>query len=130
MRKKILLLCVLLVSCAPRAKLVVTGHIYPYNRGDVTVFLSPPETLEYREVGIILSSGKVTHTWDNIIKSMQNEAKRYGANGIILVEREKHRSLRDKLLRYSPRGSYDPDIFDEKSVARKELYGIAIKLKN
>ena len=129
MKNGIIYLILLTIACTPKAKLIVTGHTYSYYKGTVTIFMSPPKHIAYEEIGIILSAGRLGSSWSDIIKSMESQAKWYGANAIILIEPEEGVSTREKLLNSSKSlsdGYSIPSLFDDDHKGRKELYGIAI----
>jgi len=74
----------LAVFCGPRTQFIRTGVYPPPYHGDVRVFfLEPPEDLRYLEVGLISAARKGDATPD-LIRALQKQAARNGANAIII----------------------------------------------
>ena len=88
MRSTFQILCVCLVlafitGCAT-AKFAQTGQTYPPYEGPVKVLSVPPQGVNYVEIGIVSSAGGMIHQWADLIKALQKEAAKKGANAIIV----------------------------------------------
>lgn len=91
---------ILLVQGCATSKFVVTGNTYPPYNGTIKVFLSPPEDIEYEEIGIVSSSGSLIlpPQWAHLIEAMQKKAASKGANAIIIVKEDKSPQTEQKSL--------------------------------
>ncbi len=88
----VIAVAILLVQGCATSKFVVTGNTYPPYNGPIKVFLSPPEDIEYEEIGIVSSSSSVIlpiHEWTHLIEVMQKKAASKGANAIIIIKEER-----------------------------------------
>ena len=81
----LILLTAFLISCAT-TDFIQTGETYtPYN-GFVKVYFEMPTDIEYDEIGIVsVNSGEFEDESSILIRKMQKEAAKVGANAIIIV---------------------------------------------
>ncbi|MCF7809464.1 hypothetical protein K9N50_00600 [bacterium] len=83
----------LLVSCAS-SKLTLTDYRYPRHFGPVKVLETPPDSIRYREIGIVSSKsgslyGQPLHDWSDLIEAMQKQSAKYGANALVITHSDK-----------------------------------------
>ncbi len=114
----LVMLSALLLSCAT-SKFIQTGNIYPSYNGTVKVFFeSPPDSIEFVEIGIVSSIGTagMATEWTHLIKAMQSKAALYGANAIIVITKE---SDKQASITYIPKvGLYGGTRTDKTMMAR------------
>ena len=108
-------------ACAS-SKFVLTGNQYPAYTGVVKVFFSPPEDVEYEEIGLVSSSGGIAHEWTHLIEAMQRKAAMNGANAIIIITAE-----RPNMGMIS--GSQQFGVFGHQGT-QKSMTAIAIRIKH
>ncbi len=73
-------------GCA-KVKFAPTGKTYPPYQGSVKIYKSPPQDLEYEEIGWVTADGDFNHPWAELLQMMQKEAANRGANALILEEK-------------------------------------------
>lgn len=84
-----LLFCFITMTGCVQTSFTATGRTYEPWDGPVKIFQEPPKNIKYEELGWV--SGQTdddTYDWVQILEAMQKEAKKRGANAIILVSKE------------------------------------------
>lgn len=89
----LILACNLLISCAS-SKLAITNYRYPKHYGPVKVMETPPDSVRYREIGIVSSRsgslyGQPLHDWSDLIEAMQKKSAKFGANALVITRSDK-----------------------------------------
>jgi len=74
-------------GCAT-SKFTITGNTFSPHQGPVKVFNTPPENIEYEEIGLVSSTGGMAHEWTHLISAMQKKAAKFGANAIIIIRED------------------------------------------
>lgn len=115
------LLCLIFQACAS-SKFVLTGSQYPPYTGVVKVFFSPPQDIQYDEIGLVSSSGGMIHEWTHLIEAMQKKASKKGANAIIIIAGE-----RPNMGMIS--GTHQFGVFGHQGT-QKSMTAIAIRIKD
>lgn len=84
-RLSLLIMLVLLslgtFGCAT-SKMSLTNYRYPKYDGPVKILESPPDTIDYIEIGFLSSSSS---SLSQSISAMQSEASKYGSNAIVIT---------------------------------------------
>ena len=81
----LILIVLIFIGCA-KVKFAPTGKTYPPYQGSVKIYKSPPQDLEYEEIGWITADGDFNHPWAELLQMMQKEAANRGANALIIEE--------------------------------------------
>ena len=84
----ILLVFIISTGCVD-TRFMLTGRTYSPWEGPVQILQELPKDVVYKEVGWI--TGKITEDyldWGDILLELQKEAKKRGANAIVLVDKE------------------------------------------
>lgn len=81
------LACALVVAgCGPRITFVAT-HEQSYDSWDGTVRIldEMPSDEAYIELGVLVGHGRGRHDWGDILRALQKEGQKKGANAIVLI---------------------------------------------
>jgi len=117
MRKLLILSIGLGLMACVTSKMIITGNTYSPYGGIVKVYQSPPEDVEYEEIGWVSVEGDLGPQWVDMIQSMQVEAAKKGANAIILSATKQTQEVRPAIGLYAG------------SSSQKSMIAIAIRIK-
>ena len=89
------LACALLIAgCGARVTFVATHEPYEAWKGHVRILHEMPSYDAYIELGILVGQGRDIHDWSDVLRALQKEGKKKGANAIVLIgkKEKKHTS--------------------------------------
>ena len=84
----IICISITLSACAQTRFLVTTGNTHEPWTGPVRILREAPNGTKYEEIGWVSARMGYGSDWGNILKKMQMESAKRGANAIILVDKE------------------------------------------
>ena len=122
-----LLFCFVTMTGCVQTSFTATGRTYEPWDGPVKIFQEPPKNIKYEELGWV--SGQTdddTYDWVQILEAMQKEAKKRGANAIILVSKE---SSTQSKVRGNAYGFFREEKKESK-IKERNIVAIAIRILN
>ena len=109
------LACALVFSgCGTRVTFVATHEPYEAWKGHVRILHEMPSYDAYIELGILVGQGRDTDDWSDVLRALQKEGKKKGANAIVLIgqKEKKHTGVG---------GSGSVGLYEEKTMMAKAI---------